>query len=319
MREASHWARPALEVLEDRCVPSTLTVTRSADDVTQNHTLRYAVVHARSGDTIQITAAVKAPIVLTHGELILSQNVTIASVPASTPTISGDAISRVFEISTGANVSLENLNIIDGNGVADNPGGTAADDGIGGAILNLGTLAVSNCTISGSTANTYGGGIMNFTTLAVTGCMLSGNSATYGGGVFINGTATVDTSTFTGNSAVYGGGIFNNAATVTITRCAVSNNSASIDGGGILNDAGTVTITRSTVSNNSAGVEGGSIFNNGGTVTITRCIVSNNSASVEGGGIFNNGGVLNVGTSVFSGDTPDAIVGGYNDLGGNTF
>ena len=39
-REAPHRARPALEALEDVCVPSTLTVTSSADDATQNHTLR---------------------------------------------------------------------------------------------------------------------------------------------------------------------------------------------------------------------------------------------------------------------------------------
>jgi hypothetical protein len=85
-------------VLEDRVVLSTLTVTSSADDVNQNHTVRYAVAHARSGDTIQLTAAIKSPIVLTQGELVVSQNVTIESVPSQTPTISGDGMSRVFEI-----------------------------------------------------------------------------------------------------------------------------------------------------------------------------------------------------------------------------
>src|SRR5437870_4436087 len=74
----------------------TLAVTSSADDVTQNHTLRYAVAHAQNGDTILLTAAIKDPIVLTQGELIVSQNVTILSVPAQTPTISGNGISRVF-------------------------------------------------------------------------------------------------------------------------------------------------------------------------------------------------------------------------------
>jgi hypothetical protein len=61
-RKTAFRARPTLEVLEDRWVPSTLTVTKSGDDVTQNHTLRYAVAHAQSGDTIQITAAVKDPL-----------------------------------------------------------------------------------------------------------------------------------------------------------------------------------------------------------------------------------------------------------------
>ena len=136
--------QPRFLVLEDRALLSTLTVTSSADSATQNHTLRYAVDHAQSGDTIQLTAAIKNPIVLSLGELVVNQSVTIESVPARTPTISGGGISRVFEISAGANVTLDNVNIIDGNGVADNPSGSAGYDGNGGAILNLGTLTVSS-------------------------------------------------------------------------------------------------------------------------------------------------------------------------------
>ena len=75
-----------------------LTVTSSADIATQAGTLRYAVAHAQSGDTIQLTAAIHAPIVLTLGELVLSKNVTIESVAPSTPTISGDGLSRIFEV-----------------------------------------------------------------------------------------------------------------------------------------------------------------------------------------------------------------------------
>src|SRR5439155_14606747 len=119
------------------------------------------------GDTILLTAAIKTPIVLTHGEVVVSRNVTIESVPAQMPTISGDGMSRIFEISAGASVLLENLNLIDGNGVADNPNGTAADDGFGGAILNLGTLSVKDSTLSGNSVGAFGifgfgGGIFNF-------------------------------------------------------------------------------------------------------------------------------------------------------------
>src|SRR6516162_6981468 len=60
--------RPRVTMLEGRVVPSTLTVTSSADDGSA-HTLRWAVDNAQSGDTIQITAAVKDPIDLMQGEL----------------------------------------------------------------------------------------------------------------------------------------------------------------------------------------------------------------------------------------------------------
>ena len=49
--------QPLVAVLEKRSLLSTLTVTSSADNATQNHTLRYAVAHAQNGDTIQLTAA----------------------------------------------------------------------------------------------------------------------------------------------------------------------------------------------------------------------------------------------------------------------
>src|SRR5262249_29886877 len=49
-RRASY--RPRLEALEDRCVPSTLAVMKTTDDVNDRGTLRYAVANATSGDTI---------------------------------------------------------------------------------------------------------------------------------------------------------------------------------------------------------------------------------------------------------------------------
>jgi hypothetical protein len=321
IRKAPHWARLALESLEDRYVPSTLTVTSSADDVTQKHTLRYAVAHSVSGDTIQITAAVKDPIVLTNGELVVNQKVTILSVPSRTATISGDGISRVFEVSSGASVRLQNLNITGGNGLADNLNGTAGDDGLGGALLNLGTLAVSNCTLSGNSAN-GGGGIFNIGTLTVTGGTISGNSANDGGGINNNGsaaTATVTGSTLSGNTAVFGGGGISNAgATLALSGSTLSGNTALAGGG--LNTFGVAAVTDCTLSDNAASDIGGGIIN-GGTLTVSGSKLSGNSAS-SGGGIATSGsffsGTLFVDTSHFSGNTPDNIFGGFFDLGGNT-
>ena len=89
-----HAQQPRLFVLEDAAaLLSTFTVTSSARQCDpESHTAAYAVDHAQSGDTIQLTAAIKNPIVLSLGELVVNQNVTIESVPARTPTISGDGI-----------------------------------------------------------------------------------------------------------------------------------------------------------------------------------------------------------------------------------
>ncbi len=95
--------------------------------------------------------------------------------------ISGGGHSRVFEVAAGTNVTLANLAITGGNGVADNPAGTSQDDGFGGGILNLGTLTVNNSILSGNSAGSPnfifgGGGILNFGTLTVNDSTLSGNS-----------------------------------------------------------------------------------------------------------------------------------------------
>jgi predicted outer membrane repeat protein len=138
----------------------TYAVTRSDDDVTVNHTLRYAVAHAQDGDTVLLTDAIQfqSPVVLTQGELVVSRSITILSVPSQTPTISGN----------------------------------------GGAILNLGTLSVQNCTLSGNFAQA-GGAIYSAGTLSVTDSAIKDNTALQDGGGLLN---TVDGVAVLGNTAV---------------------------------------------------------------------------------------------------------------------
>ena len=345
--KSRHAQQPRLLVLEERALLSTLTVTSSADSATQNHTLRYAVDHAQSGDTILLTAAIKNPIVLSLGELVVSQSVTIESVPARTPTISGGGISRVFEISAGANVTLDNLNIIDGNGLADNPSGSAADDGEGGAILNFGTLTVDSSTLSGNSAGLGGGAILSFSTLTINSSTLSGNSAGVGGGIYNLGTLAVSGSTFQNNQAFgFGGGLYNvghmkvqdsgftaNSAGFTggavsnsfggsgsVSGCSFTGNSAGGGGGGGISVfAGSLTILNDTFADNTTTGSGGGVEVEFGSATVIGCTFTNNSAAIQGGGIANEFGTLSVGTSAFSGNTPDDIFGVYTDLGGNTF
>jgi hypothetical protein len=340
--------RPVLEALEDRLTPSTLPVTSTADDANQPGTLRYDVAHAQGGDTILLTGAVKSGIVLTQGELLLNQHVAIRSAGNHHITISGDGLSRVFEVTPGAQVSLSNLVLTGGDGVA-SPTSSHPHDGQGGAILvdSGGTLTINSSTLSGNSAAFAGGAIENCCgtvnvndsalsgnfapitggaidasgTVNVNDSALSDNSARIGGAIATGGTLFVNNSTLSGNFGVgfrnAGGAIFTFFGTVTVSNSILSDNSAS-SGGAIANDVGTVTVSNSTFSGNSAG-DGGAIFNaKNSTVTVTGSSLVNNTAFSDGGAIFNNAATVNVGTSTFSSNSPDNIAGGFNDLGGNT-
>ena len=60
------------------------------------------------------------------------------------------------------------------------------------------------------------------------------------------------------------------------------------------------------------------IYNYVGTLTVTGSTFSDNSATLRRRHL-QHFGILYLGTSKFSGNTPDEILGGYINLGGNTF
>ena len=245
--------RPRLEALEDRCMPSTLTVLNNLDNYSPG-SLRADIAAAHSGDTIVFDPSLAGQqILLTGSELIINKNLTIQGLP-NKPAISGGNLSRVFDVYAGANVTLIDLAIINGNGKASNGFNPGSFDGEGGGVVNSGTLTVSNCTISGNSASIYGGGIYNLRTLTVSNCTISGNSA-YGGGGISNDTG----------------------GTLTVSGSSLSGNSASLYGGGILN-YGTAAVQSSTLSGNSAGSKGGGIYNAKGKLTISGSVVLNNVA-----------------------------------------
>jgi predicted outer membrane repeat protein len=277
--------RPRLEALEDRWVPATLNVTSSADTGAVG-TLRWAVgvADANPGDTIDILTT--QPIVLTQGQLLLSQSTTVEAT-AGRATISGDGLSRVFEVGPGASVTLNNLNITGGNAAA---GINQLDPTDGGGILACGpsNLTLTNCTLSGNSAARDGGAI---------------------GTIYTGGTVTLTNCTLSGNSAAGGGGAIDAYSTVTVTNCTLSGNSAKY-GGAIDADgyAPTLTVTNSTLSGNSATLEGGAIYINGvhPALQVNECMFSGNSAKY-GGAIASPSYRPFIANSTFSGNTPTSL------------
>jgi hypothetical protein len=238
---------------------ATITVTNTNDAGAGS--LRQAIIDAMSGDTIDFS--VTGTITLTTGELLIDKDLTITGPGAMSLTVSGNNASRVFNTVNAVTVTISDLTISNG-----------ASSG-GGGIRNLGTLTITNCTLSNNSDSNFGGGIFNSNTLTINNSTLSNNSATGGSG----------------------GGIINSGGFVTIINSTLSNNSATTIGGGIRN-LGTLTIINSTLSNNSA-TTGGGIFNDGsGTVNIKNSIVANSPSGGDcaGTGSFNASGGANFAT-----------------------
>jgi predicted outer membrane repeat protein len=276
-----------LEALEQRWVPSMLTVTNNLDSGAGS--LRAEIAAAHKNDTIVFDPSLDGQtITLTSGQLLINKNLTIAGPRAGGGqlTVSGNNASRVFEVAKGAKqVTLSNMTISNG---------FAAD---GAGIENYGGLTVSGSDLRTNSASGGGAGIYNHLigTLTVSNTVLTLNTASNdGGGISNDGTATVTNCTLTSNSSTaYNGGAIANFGTMMVSdHCYLAANSANDGGGAIYAAGGTLTVGLSTLSGNSA-FQGGAIYDGAGTLTVSGSYVSGNSA-FQGGGIYNYHGVLTV-------------------------
>jgi hypothetical protein len=236
-------ARPRLEMLEERRVLSTLTVTSSngGGGVTPGDGTLPGEILAADADpnpaddyTIVFDPSLKGQTITLGGQLEIARNLTIQGPGAGLLAVSGNNVSRVFQVDV-ATVTISGLTIDGGNASYD-----GNYPGTGGAILNRGTLSLSGCTVTGNNAATTqepskGGGIANLyrATMTLSGCTITGNVSGYPGLGFGEG-----------------GGIYNDG-TMTLSGCAVTNNTCIVEGGGIYNDTqGHLTILSSVVKKN---------------------------------------------------------------------
>ncbi|CAN5392064.1 hypothetical protein BH11PLA2_BH11PLA2_23420 [soil metagenome] len=216
-------------------------------------------------------------ITLTSGELIISDDVTIAA-PAVGVTVSGNNTSRVLNISN---------------------------------VFAALTVEIDNMTLMNGKSTNGGAIILGDETLTLNGCIISNNTSILGGGggIFVqsSGTLVVDSCTITGNTTPdAGGGIgATSSTTVTIFSSAITGNSAGTNGGGLLTTTGSVvTVRNSTIANNTATTGGGlNLFESATNSLGNNTIVNNVATGGQGGGIFAGTGTLNVESSIVSGNT----------------
>lgn len=173
---------------------------------------------------------------------------------------------------------------VDGNATITNC--TIKNNGSTGIFCMFGNLIITGCTIS----NNGGGGIRyrdgSPISSTITDCTISGNSAqTYASGGGIYGcSGPITNCTITGNSIYYenGGGLA--SCSGPITNCVISGNYSTPhgygSGGGIYECDGP--ITNCIISGNSAGAGGGLARCD---CPITNCIIAGNCAEGCGGGM----------------------------------
>ncbi len=331
----------------DTSLSSVFTVTTGTDSPRAgtgsggSGDLRYCIAQANlsasSGTSLIQFAADVTTVTLTQGTLnITDTHLTIQGQPGMT-TISGNQLFRIFQVDATSDVAFDHLRI------TATPGGNRWENGAiqpftnatGGGIKNLGTVTISNCTISGNDGDS-GGGIWNLGTMTVSSSTISGNNAFYdredgdprpvpeGGGIRNDGAMSVSNCTISENVALntalkqlnsiadllfpqfllsYGSGI-GNYGTMTVISSTISGGFAWSGSGGGIHNAGKMTVSNCTISGNRNFAGAG--ITNDGKMTVSNSTISGNFAELFGGGILNNG-TMTLSNSTISGNT--AVLG----------
>ena len=300
---------------------ATLLVTTTADpgsgtcNTSSGCALRDAISNAAPNDTIEFAIPSTDPgcvspgvctIVLDQsaGQLLITNNVTIDGVGQNI-TLDGSSRQRLL-LNAGAVVNINSLTFA--NAYCE---GDVCPGALGGAaIINFGTLTVTNSSFSGnsvgysdpfvSPAGIYGrdayGGSAIYSegvgaVVSIANSTFTGNSGPgTGGAIFDAGDSlSITDSTFSGNSGGSGGAVGSFGTAASIKNSTFSGNSGE-DGGAVAVFSGTLTVTNSTFSGNSS-VVAGAVHNLYGATTITNSTLAGNVAP-QGGEVANETGTL---------------------------
>jgi len=319
-----------IELLENRCVPTTITPTTFADGGLASGSLRDAVLHfnADSGtddDIIQLEAGTYALTIQNvggrhetaglTGDLNLTQTShrwIIQGAGASTIIEASQLQDRVFQIvNPGTQVVFQDL-IIQG-GLAQDNGADGAlagtTDALGGGILNNGgEVTLENVVVQNNGAR---GGDQAARTVP-------GHNA-LGGGIYSTGGALTLAATTTANNQASGG----RGGDSSRTRYrAGAGGSAS--GAGLYATGGSLDISDSTIAKNRAtggrGGDGGyytTTYTFSGYTFYRRYSFGGQGGGAQGGGLYVNGGSLTLASSNMASNQGTGGPGGVNGSPGS--
>ncbi len=282
---------------------ATFTVTNLDDSGPGS--LRQAILDANGAagaDVVDFQAGLAGAIVLSSGQLVVTDPVDIQGPGALDLAVVGVGDSRLFYLYSGQaliDVTISGLTLAGGNA------------NVGGAIADFG----ENLVLDG---------------LAITGNVASINAGEGGdgGGVWADEgkgggmTVSILNSTISGNTAGNDGGgvhIGRVSGGVTLLNSTVSGNYAGGDGGGIdlysLYGNGSLSILSTTIAGNTAIGTGGGAFALSGPVVVQNSIVANNTATTDNDLGTAGDGSFDVSFSLV--ESPGAA--NITDNGGNIF
>jgi hypothetical protein len=287
-------ARLGVEQLEDRLTPSNFTAATVSDLIADINAANQAggpnTITLVAGNTFSLTnvdnttdGATGLPVIAANDNLtILGNGDTIER-----STATGTPAFRLFDVASGAALTLDNLTLQ--HGLAQAIPRSSAPTAKGGAIYSCGALVLNDVTVQQNRAQG---------SFSSSGC---------GGGVFVGaGTADLTGDTFDDNTVgtssapglpglpAYGAGLCVADGTVTLANNTFDHNNSDFFGGGLAVLGGTVTLTGDTIDYNSCGADGGGLYVSGGSVTLTNEIVEFNNADGKGGGLSIEGGAVSL-------------------------
>lgn len=213
---------------------------------------------------------------------------------------------RFFQIPNAASLTLNDLLLKNGQL---EPTSEETSAYPGGAIYNLGTLAVTDGVLQNNWAHEAGGGIYNnggsvtiiHSTFSNNGENWAVIATVYGGAVYSqNGTLAVSDSEFRNNLASYDGGAIYNLGTLSVANSLFLANTTTLQqgtGGGAIYSAGEVVVNATMFDGNNTMLYGGALYV-GSTGTVSNSTFVRNSAygskgSGGGGAIFGGADVSN--------------------------
>jgi CSLREA domain-containing protein len=328
------------EQLEPRRVLAPIVVTTPLDIVDFNDgltSLREAIFAANTvpgPDEIQFDPALitagPATILLTHGELAITDSLTLtgpgadlltidASGSDPTPDLNNRDGSRILNFSnsisstselTVSGVTLTGGDTVGYGGAIYSTRGLTLRDAIiavnsaqfgGGVAVTRGELVLERLQVRRNVARFVGGGILApaIEAASISQSLIADNVASAGGGFAHQGTptgpnggfVTIRESTFRGNQG--GGAAIGSSKGFVIMASAFVNNATGGSGGGLSVGGRHGVIEQSTISGNSSARHGGGILNSmQDSLIIRNSTIANNVADSDGRGDEWGGGLL---------------------------